>query len=60
VIDAGEEVFVLMHQYGTGKGSGAEVEQRFAQLWTFREGKVVRYRGFRNRADALKAAELSE
>ena len=29
----------------------------FAQVWTFRDGKVVRYRGFETKEDALAAIE---
>ena len=60
VIDAGSSVIVCLHQWGQGKGSGAPVEARFFQVWTFENGKVIRYRGFNDRADALEAAGLRE
>jgi ketosteroid isomerase-like protein len=60
VIDAGDQVVSVMRVRGKGRGSGAPVESRVAQVWTFRDGKVVRYRDFPNKADALKAAGLEE
>jgi ketosteroid isomerase-like protein len=60
VIDAHPSVVVCMHQWGRGKGSGVPVENRFFQVWTFENGKVVRYRGFTDRTEAFEAAGLSE
>jgi ketosteroid isomerase-like protein len=60
VIDAGSSVFVCLHQWGRGKGSGVPVEGRFFQVWTFRNGKVIHYKGFTDRAEALEAAGLAE
>ena len=59
-IDMGDEVFTVLRQRAKGKGSGVPVEGRIAQIWTFREGKVVRYRGFQDKAEALRAAGWSE
>jgi len=36
------------------------VQARWAQLWTFHEGKATRLEGFVDRAEALKAAGLEE
>jgi ketosteroid isomerase-like protein len=58
LIDAGDNVVSVVRVWGKGKGSGAPVEGRIAQVWTFRDGKVVRYREFPDRAQALKAAGL--
>jgi ketosteroid isomerase-like protein len=59
-IDTGPSVFVCMRQWGRGKGSGVPVENRFFQVWTFQQGKVIRYQGFTDRAEALEAAGLRE
>ena len=40
--DAGDKVLVAVRQAGTGQGSGVPVELEYSQLWTFRDGKVVR------------------
>jgi ketosteroid isomerase-like protein len=56
VLDIGDSVVILLHQWGRGKGSGAEVELRFWQVWTFAEGKVVRCVAHFDKAGALEAA----
>jgi ketosteroid isomerase-like protein len=42
------------------RGSSSEVEIRIGELYTFREGKLVRGQGFAEREKALEAAGLSE
>jgi ketosteroid isomerase-like protein len=42
---------------GRGRTSGLEVELMQAQLWTLREGKVVRNRIFDERTEAIQAIE---
>ena len=59
-IDAGDQVVVEVHERGKGKSSGAPFEQTHTQVWTLREGKLVRWRLFADRAEALEAAGLSE
>jgi hypothetical protein len=61
LIDAGDQVLVLIRFGGRGKMSGAEVEVLVWNLWTFREGESVRwtYSG-EDRAEALEAAGLRE
>ena len=51
-----DQVAVDLHQRGRGRGSGVEVESRVAQLWTFRDGRVVRWEHFRTFEEALSAA----
>ena len=45
---------------GRGRGSGLALDMRIGQLWTFRDGKVVRYEAFDSWKQALEAAGLSE
>ena len=56
VIDAGASVVVVLHERGRGKGSGTPFERRFAQVWTFHRGKVIRWEIFPDKAAALAAA----
>lgn len=56
--DAGDAVLAAVHQSGTGESSGVETELRYFQVWTFRDGKVVRLEGFRDRDRARVAAGL--
>ena len=59
LIDAGDKVFAFIRTSGTGKASGALVEARVANVWTFRDGKPVEFTYFgEDRAAALEAAGL--
>jgi ketosteroid isomerase-like protein len=59
-IDVGDSVLAHVHQWGRGKGSGATVEDSHWQVWTVRDGKVVRVTIRADREAALKAAGLRE
>jgi len=48
--------FVTEHEHG--RGSGAEVTMQRANVWTFRDGMIVRFQSFGDRAAALAAAGL--
>ena len=43
-----------------GRGSGAPVEAMIYNVWTVRQGKAVRVRGYGSRSEALEAAGLRE
>ena len=58
--DCGNAVFVHMHQWGRGKGSGITTEIDLWQVWLFFESKVVRFVQKPSREEALEAAGLSE
>ena len=58
IIDAGDDVVVISFQRGVGRISGAEVEKRLPQVWTVRDGRVVRWLIVRKREEALRAAGL--
>ena len=59
-IDVGDSVIVVSRGRGRSKRGGPDVEHRNAEVWTLRDGKVVRMTGFESRAKALEAAGLSE
>ena len=59
-IDAGDHVIQALLFRGRGRGSGIEVEGRFFQVLTIKDGKAVRWEEFSDRAEALEAAALSE
>ena len=60
-IDAGDSVVVVSRLHGKGKGSGIEVEQSVAGIWTVRNGRVVRIEvGYTDVHEALEAVGLSE
>lgn len=58
-IPAGDAVVTLMHHHATGKRSGIDVDMRNWQVFTVRNGRVVRYGLFSTEAQALEAAGLS-
>jgi uncharacterized protein len=60
LIGAGDQVMASLIMRGRGKRSGVETSWNLWQVWTVREGKAVRGRGFTERSEALKAAGLSE
>ncbi len=59
-IDAGDHVVVEVHERGKGKGSGVPFERTHFQVWTLRDGRLIRWLLFADRAEALEAAGLSE
>src|SRR6187200_1363769 len=61
IIDlSGDRVLVLSRQTALGKQSGVPIESELGDLFTLRDGKIVRYYSYWNRADALEAAGLRE
>ena len=60
IIDAGDQVLVVAHHEGRGRRSGVQVDTRFYEVYTVREGKVSRVDEFTERAEALEAAGLSD
>jgi ketosteroid isomerase-like protein len=57
LIQRGDRILALIHWSGRGKGSGVEIDDRGAHLWTFRDGQVVRYDTYRDRDEARAALE---
>jgi ketosteroid isomerase-like protein len=47
-------------QHGRGKGSGVEVEARYALLYDVHGGKITRLAMYADQAQALEAAGLRE
>jgi hypothetical protein len=61
LIDARDQVLVLIRFAGRGKMSGAQVEALVWNVWTFRKREPVRWTYFgEDRAQALEAAGLRE
>ena len=57
-IDAGDRVVVVGRTHGISRATGMPVEQRFAFVWTVRDGQLVRNEVYSDRAQALEAAGL--
>ena len=61
ILDAGDDqVLLLTHVHGRGKGSGADFDMRGAWLLTMGEETAVRVDGYLDRREALEAAGLRE
>ena len=56
--EQGDEVIGFLRFAGRGKGSGVETEIRDAHLWTVRDGKIVRWRTYIDRDQALADAGI--
>jgi uncharacterized protein len=60
VIDAGDSVVLAFRQSGIGRGSGVKTERDFFGVYDLRDSKVVRYRQYESRKEALEAVGLSK
>ncbi len=60
VIGRGDRVFVTVRFRGRGRASGIEIETSFHEVYTLRDGKVLRIHEYEHRAEALDAARLSQ
>ena len=60
VEDLGDQVMTAERNKATGKRSGVEVDMRTFSLWSFRDGKVIRWQGFPTEEAALETAGLAE
>jgi uncharacterized protein len=55
LVDVGDRVAVLLLSTARGRGSGIEVERRYAHLWTMRNGKGTRVEAYADQEAALAA-----
>jgi ketosteroid isomerase-like protein len=60
LIDAGDKVVAVAQMVGAGPASGIAIEDRFAFVFTFKQGRAVREQAFRNKEEALEAAGVPE
>ena len=58
--EIGDHVIADVRIRATGKSSGADVVWDHCQVWTFRDGRVVRWLLANDRTEALKAVGLEE
>jgi len=58
MIDLGDRVLVLETQTARGRRSGAVISQDVGALLTLRDGRIVRWEYYWERADALEAAGI--
>ena len=60
VIDSGNDVVALGQLWGRVDGVGMEIDSPHGQIWTFRDGRVIRMRWFNSHRETLEAAGLRE
>ena len=58
LLPAGDRVVALLRTYSRGEGGNPEVEVRDAHTMTFRDGKIVYWRLYIDRTEALSDAGL--
>jgi ketosteroid isomerase-like protein len=55
-----DSVVATVRLRGRGRGSGLEIDARFYDVYTLREGKIVRMDQFTERSEALEAVGQGE
>ena len=60
LIDRGDDVVVIMHERARMPDSDTMLDRDLPNVWTVRDGRAVRLRVFKTRAEALEATGLSE
>lgn len=60
VIDNGDEVIALGVLRGHVHAAGMEVDSPHGEVWTFRDGRVIRMRWFNTHRETLAAAGVRE
>jgi ketosteroid isomerase-like protein len=60
LVDAGENVLIVYWEHGRGKGSQVPVRQHAYDVWTLRDGKVVRIKHFLDREKAMLDAGVAD
>jgi len=60
LIDAGDSVISVIRWIGRGKASGVTTEATMFGVYDIEDGRIVRYRQYETRDEALEAAGLSE
>jgi ketosteroid isomerase-like protein len=59
-VDIGDSVVATVRLRGRGRGSGIEIDARFYDVYTLRDGKIVRMDQFTERSEALEAVGSAE
>lgn len=60
IVEVGPTVVIALHERMRGKGSGVQLDRRWAQAWTFHRGRIIRWDLFEDKAAALEAVALPE
>ena len=60
LVDAGDNVAATVRMWGKRRSSKMKAETRVFTIWTFREGKVLRYTSYQTKRQALESVGLRE
>jgi ketosteroid isomerase-like protein len=60
IVGSGDRLVSIHHARSKARYTGIEDEGPLAYVWTFRDGKVIHFRSYRDPADALEVVGLSE
>jgi ketosteroid isomerase-like protein len=60
IVDAGDRLVSVQRVRAKARRTGTEFDELLAYLWTFRDGKIVHFRSFRDPEQAMEAAGLRE
>jgi len=60
IVDAGDRLVSVQRVRAKARQTGVEFDEPLAYLWTFRNGKIVHFRSFRDPEQAMEAAGLRE
>jgi ketosteroid isomerase-like protein len=58
IVDAGDRLVSIHRARAKARHTGIEFDGLLAYLWTFRDGKVIHFRSFRDPEQAMEAAGL--
>jgi ketosteroid isomerase-like protein len=58
--DAGDQIVAVAQMGGTGRRSGAKAMARVTHVFTFTDGRLVRFTEFKDVGEAFEAVGLSE
>ncbi len=59
-LEKGDKIVVYLHVRVRLKGSNEWIDSRFADGFQFRDGKIIQYRSFGERAEALRWAGMED
>jgi ketosteroid isomerase-like protein len=60
IVDAGDRLVSVQRVRAKTRHTGTEFDGLLAYLWTFRDGKIVHFRSFRDPEQAMEAAGLRQ
>jgi ketosteroid isomerase-like protein len=60
IVGTGDQLVSIHRFHARARHTGIEVEGVYANLWWFRDGKVIHYKSFLDPAEALKDASLEQ